>query len=78
MRLRARSLGFLLGSAVAVLALTAAAIWLLNTGGANWKVLVAVWLWMLPAVGLFGGVGYAAGRLLEGRPDQFTSRERQH
>jgi hypothetical protein len=41
------------------------AIWLVNTGGANWKVLIAVWLWMLPAVGLFGGLGYAVGRLVD-------------
>jgi hypothetical protein len=67
MKLRAASLGFVIGTIIAAFVLTLAAIWLLNTGGANWKVLVAVWLWILPAVGLFGGAGYATGKLFERR-----------
>jgi hypothetical protein len=74
MRFRAPSLGFLIGTIVALSLLTLAAISLLNTGGANWKVLVAVWLWILPAVGLIGGAGYAAGKLFERRLNPSASK----
>jgi glycosyltransferase involved in cell wall biosynthesis len=57
--------GALAGAAVAIAVLATLAVMLLNSGGANYKVLVAVWLWLLPVTGSFAGLGYAAGRIAD-------------
>jgi len=61
------TLGALAGTAVALVVLAAISVMLLNTDGANYKVLVAVWLWLLPVTGAFAGLGYGAGRIIEAR-----------
>lgn len=59
--------GLLAGTLLAFGALGASAWWLLSLEATSPKVLVAVWLWALPAlgVGAFGGLG--VGRLLRRR-----------
>ena len=57
--------GALVGGVVALAILMASAIVLLNSGGANYKVLVAVWLWLMPVTGAFAGLGYVVGRIIE-------------
>ena len=51
------------GAVVALAVLLAASVMLLDTEGANYKILVAVWLWLLPVLGLCSGVGYGAGKI---------------
>ncbi len=58
-------LGPVLGTMVSFVILAALSYMLLNSDGANYKVLVAVWLWLLPMIGTFAGTGYAAGRIVE-------------
>ena len=55
----------LTGVAVAVSGLVAASVWLLSIEGTNAKVLVAVWLWMLPVLGVGALLGWLAGRVLK-------------
>ena len=62
---RLPTLGALLGTAAALGVLTWLSFALLNSEGANYKVLVAVWLWLLPAVGVGAGLGYAGGKIVE-------------
>jgi glycosyltransferase involved in cell wall biosynthesis len=57
--------GALVGAAVAIAVLTTLGVMLMNSGGANFKVLVAVWLWLLPVTGLLAGLGYTAGRIAD-------------
>ena len=59
------TLGVVVGMVIALIILAALSIMLLNSDGANYKVLVAVWLWLLPATGVFAGIGYAAGKIVE-------------
>jgi hypothetical protein len=59
------TLGVVAGMLVAFVILAALAFMLLKSDGANYKVLVAVWLWLLPVTGVFAGIGYAAGRVVE-------------
>lgn len=47
----------------ALLLLAALAVILLRSEGSSVKVLVAVWLWMLPVLGIFAAIGWLAGRL---------------
>jgi len=54
--------GALLGAMIALLLLGAVSVVLLTADGSTYKVLVAVWLWLLPVLGLFSGGGYAVGR----------------
>jgi hypothetical protein len=61
--------GVIIGMVIALAILGALSIMLLNSDGANYKVLVAVWLWLLPVTGFFAGIGYAAGKIVE----MFTS-----
>jgi hypothetical protein len=63
MRLTLAAWGAIVGVAVAFAILAVLSVMLLNSGGANYKVLVAVWLWLLPVTGIFAGAGYAAGRV---------------
>lgn len=63
MRLTLPAWGAIGGVAVAFAVLAVLSAMLLNSGGANYKVLVAVWLWLLPVTGLFAGAGYAGGRI---------------
>ena len=57
--------GAIAGTLVALAVLAWLSITLLNTDGANYKVLAAVWLWLLPATGLFAGLGYIVGKVAE-------------
>lgn len=59
------TLGAVAGVAIAGIVLAALSVMLLNSDGANYKVLVAVWLWLLPVTGVFAGLGYAAGKIVE-------------
>lgn len=63
MRLTLPAWGAIAGAAAAVVVLAVLSVMLLKSGGANYKVLVAVWLWLLPVIGLFAGTGYTAGKL---------------
>jgi hypothetical protein len=63
MRLSIPTWGTIIGAGVATAVLVTLSVMLLNSGGANYKVLVAVWLWTLPALGLFAGLGYTAGKI---------------
>ena len=62
---RLPTLGALFGTAAALGVLAWLSFVLLNSDGANYKVLVAVWLWLLPAVGVGAGLGYAVGKIVE-------------
>ncbi len=77
MTTRGGTLGIAAGTLAAVLVLAVASILLLNTGGANWKVLVAVWLWLLPVTGLCCCAGYAAGKGVDGLIRLGKSREQE-
>jgi hypothetical protein len=57
--------GTALGLLVAVALLIFASIWLLGIEGNTYKVLVAVWLWALPVLGVGAIVGYSAGRAFQ-------------
>ena len=59
---RAESAGVALGLLAAVVFLVAAAVWLLGAEDTSVKVLVAVWLWALPVLGIGAGLGWLAGR----------------
>lgn len=61
---RLSTLGALFGTAAALGVLAWFSVVLLNSDGANYKVLVAVWLWLPPAVGVGAGLGYAAGKIV--------------
>ena len=65
MKMRTPSWGATAGLALAIVVLAAASVMLLNSDGANYKVLVAVWLWTLPFAGFFSGLGYAIGKIVE-------------
>ena len=54
--------GMLLGALVAAIVLVTVAIVLLRAEGSTYKVLVAVWLWALPVLGLFSSIGYVLGK----------------
>lgn len=55
-------IGMLLGAAVAIVLLAAVSVVLLRAEGSTYKVLVAPWLWLLPALGVFSGAGYLLGK----------------
>lgn len=57
--------GAIAGIVAALAVLAALSVMLLNSGGANYKVLVAVWLWLLPVTGVCAGIGYAVGKTVE-------------
>ena len=59
---RAESAGVVFGLLAAVVVLVAASVWLLDAQDTSIKVLVAVWLWALPALGIGAGLGWLAGR----------------
>ena len=65
MKMHMSSWGATVGMMVAIALLAVTSAMLLNSEGANYKILVAVWLWALPVAGLFSGVGYAAGKIIE-------------
>jgi hypothetical protein len=65
MMLRPSAWGALLGALVAFVVLAVAAYALVTADGSNYKALAAVWLWLLPALGLFAGSGYAIGKAAE-------------
>jgi hypothetical protein len=52
------------GVAFAAIALLAASVWLLSIDGHGVRVLVAVWLWSLPVLGLGAIAGWLMGRVL--------------
>ena len=54
----------LTGVAVAAIALMASCAWLLSAEATSAKVLVAVWLWALPVLGLGALIGWLAGKTL--------------
>jgi hypothetical protein len=53
------------GLLLAVALLVAASVWLLSAAEAGLDVLIAVWLWSLPLLGLGALLGWAAGSLTE-------------
>ncbi len=59
---RADLVGLIAGVVVAAAALIAAGIWLLSAEATSTKVLVAVWLWLLPVLGLGALMGWVTGR----------------
>jgi hypothetical protein len=59
---RAEIVGLTGGAAAAVLFLLAASVWLLSAEATSVRVLVAVWLWALPVLGIGAGLGWLAGR----------------
>jgi hypothetical protein len=59
--MRAAAWGAAAGLVVAAVILGLAAAWLLRSGGADERVLIAVWLWALPVAGACAAAGYAAG-----------------
>ena len=68
---RAELVGLTVGLVAAAALLIAACIWLLSAEATSARVLVAVWLWLLPVLGLGAGLGWLAGRgvsLLTRRP----------
>ncbi len=65
MRLRPSTWGAIAGIVVALAVLAVLSLMLLNSGGANYKVLVAVWLWLLPVTGFFARLGFAVGKIIE-------------
>ena len=65
MKMHLSSWGATAGLVVAIVVLAVASVMLLESDGANYKVLVAVWLWTLPFAGFFSGIGYAIGKIVE-------------
>lgn len=65
MSIRPSTCGAIGGTVAALAVLAAVSLMLLNSGGANYKVLVAVWLWLLPVAGSSAVLGYAVGRIIE-------------
>jgi len=63
---RASARGAIFGTLVSALLLVLLAVLLLNTTGANVKVLVAVWLWAWPVLGAGFALGWLAGRVFGG------------
>ena len=55
--------GIAIGLIAAVVCLIGLSIWLLSPEGTSYKVLVAVWLWALPLLGLFALAGWVLGRI---------------
>ena len=62
MNMRPSVVGTLLGFVVAIMLLAAVAWMLLSAEGSTYKVLVAVWLWALPVIGVFASGGYLLGK----------------
>lgn len=56
--------GMIASMVVALVVLLIVAATLVSAESGNWKGLVAVWLWTLPALGLFSSIGWAIGALL--------------
>jgi len=59
---RSATVGTVAGLALAVVALFIVAIWLLHAQGAGSRALMAVWLWFLPAMALFGLAGWLVAK----------------
>lgn len=58
------AVSLLTGVAVAAITLIASSVWLLSAEDTSAKVLVAVWLWALPVLGVGALAGWLAGRAL--------------
>lgn len=70
---RAAWRGMIAGMIAALVALLILAVLIVSAEGGNWKGLVAVWLWTLPAFGLFSSIGWGIGALLgRGRSESRT------
>ncbi len=65
MKMSVSSWGATAGLVLAIVVLAATSVMLLHSDGANYKVLIAVWLWALPVAGFFSGIGYAIGKIIE-------------
>ena len=59
------AVSLLAGIALAIAALLAASVWLLSIDGHGVRVLVAVWLWALPVLGVGALFGWLTGRALK-------------
>jgi len=59
---RPATVGTIAGMALAMVALSIVAIWLLHAEGEGSRALIAVWLWILPALGLFGLGGWLVAK----------------
>lgn len=59
------AVSLLTGVALAAIALLAASVWLLSIEGHGVRVLVAVWLWLLPVLGVGALFGWLTGRALK-------------
>ncbi len=60
---RVEAIGIAVGLVVALICLIGLSIWLLSPEGTSYKVLVAVWLWALPLLGIFALAGWVLGRI---------------
>jgi len=58
MQMKPETAGMLIGFVLAAGALLVTSVLLLNVEGTSAKVLVAVWLWLLPVLGLGAGAGW--------------------
>ncbi len=63
---RIEALGMAVGLVAALVCLIGLSVWLLSPEGTSYKVLVAVWLWALPLIGLFALAGWLLGRIANG------------
>ena len=61
--MKTEAMGLLLGVFGALVLLVAASVWLLSTPETSVKVLVAVWLWALPILGIGALAGWLVGRM---------------
>ncbi len=64
-KLGAAAAGGAIGCLLAIATLVFSAVGLLSVEGTNYKVLVAVWLWALPVIGVGVLCGWAIGRLVD-------------
>ena len=53
--------GAIVGGVLGILLLGVASVWLLGIEGSGPKVLIAVWLWLLPILGATSALGWAIG-----------------
>lgn len=69
-------IGTLAGMALAVAVLIVVAVWLLLAEGAGIRALIAVWLWLLPALAVLGLAGWLAGKGMSWMKSRMKARRR--
>jgi hypothetical protein len=58
-------IGTLAGMALGAVFLVVISVVLVRPADSSYRALIAVWLWALPALGVFGCLGWLAGRLVD-------------